>query len=203
MTRMIYDVSRKEEASLEKGFLDIVKTVYFTPENAHFYRTEGGFAALKAYLPADSGNDLRENEGGGSCEWRDLGRVFFHRAFPYDLPDGFISVLDKDSKEHGMIRSISDFDGESAEIINSELARKYFTPHITKIHSVKERFGYSYWDVESDRGRLSFAMHDTFRNITKISENRVVLNDVDGNRYEIDDVLALDGRSYRRIELYL
>ena len=58
MTRMIYDVSRKEEASLEKGFLDIVKTVYFTPENAHFYRTEGGFAALKAYLPADSGNDL-------------------------------------------------------------------------------------------------------------------------------------------------
>ena len=186
MTRMIYDVSRKEEASLEKGFLDIVKTVYFTPENAHFYRTEGGFAALKAYLPAD-----------------DLGRVFIHRAFPYDQPDGFISVLDKDSKEHGMIRSISDFDGESAEIINSELARKYFTPHITKIHSVKERFGYSYWDVESDRGRLSFAMHDTFRNITKISENRVVLNDVDGNRYEIDDVLALDGRSYRRIELYL
>ena len=57
--------------------------------------------------------------------------------------------------------------------------------------------------MESDRGRLSFAMHDTFRNITKISENRVVLNDVDGNRYEIDDVLALDGRSYRRIELYL
>ena len=50
---------------MEKGFLDIVKTVYFTPENAHFYRTEGGFAALKAYLPADSGNDLRMLEAAG------------------------------------------------------------------------------------------------------------------------------------------
>lgn len=46
-------------------------------------------------------------------------------------------------------------------------------------------------------------MHDTFRNIAKITESRVVLTDVDGNRYEIDDVLALDGKSYRKIELYL
>ena len=44
---------------------------------------------------------------------------------------------------------------------------------------------------------------DTFRNIAKITESRVVLTDVDGNRYEIDDVLALDGKSYRKIELYL
>ena len=65
------------------------------------------------------------------------------------------------------------------------------------------RFVFSYWEVESDRGPLSFAMHDTFRNIAKITESRVVLTDVDGNRYEIDDVLALDGKSYRKIELYL
>ena len=50
---------------------------------------------------------------------------------------------------------------------------------------------------------MSFAIHDTFRSISKITESRVVLTDVDGNRYEIDDVLALDGKSYRKLELYL
>ena len=187
---------------MKNDFLDIVKITYFTPENAKFYRTPGGFAGLNAFLPKVGADDLKEQED-GECIWQYLGRVCFHRAFPYELPDEFISVLDKDSKEFGIIRRLSDFDDGSAAIISAELARKYFAPHITKVHSVKERFGYSYWEVESDRGPLSFAMHDTFRNIAKITESRVVLTDVDGNRYEIDDVLALDGKSYRKIELYL
>ncbi len=36
-----------------------------------------------------------------------------------------------------------------------------------------------------------------------IPENGVVLTDVDGNRYVIKDVLQLDAKSYRKIELYL
>ena len=50
---------------------------------------------------------------------------------------------------------------------------------------------------------LSFAIHDTFRNIAHVGENRIVISDVDGNRYGITDVSALDRASYRRIELYL
>ena len=84
-------------------------------------------------------------------------RIFLSRAFPFDMPFEYISVLDKDSKEYGIIRRISDFDEESAAIIRAELARKYFAPHITKINSLKERFGYSYWEVESDRGPLSIS----------------------------------------------
>lgn len=188
---------------MKNDFLDIVKITYLTPENAKFYRTQGGFAGLNAFLEKRPADDLKEQEAQGERVWQDLGRVSFHRAFPYELPEEFISVLDKDSKEHGIIRRISDFDEESAAIIRAELARKYFAPHITKINSLKERFGYSYWEVESDRGPLSFAIHDTFRSISKITESRVVLTDVDGNRYEIDDVLALDGKSYRKLELYL
>ena len=112
---------------MKNDFLDIVKITYFTPENAKFYRTQGGFAGLNAFLekrtadgPAD---DLKEQEAQGERVWQDLGRVFFHRAFPYELPEEFISVLDKDSKEYGIIRRISDFDEESAAIIRAELAR--------------------------------------------------------------------------------
>ena len=50
---------------------------------------------------------------------------------------------------------------------------------------------------------MSFAMYDTYRNIAKVSETRLVLTDVDGNRYEIPDVMDLDRKSFKKIELYL
>ena len=46
-------------------------------------------------------------------------------------------------------------------------------------------------------------MRDTYRNLFHNSENGIVLTDVDGNRFLIPDVLQLDPKSYRKIELYL
>ena len=187
----------------KNDFLDIVKIEYLTPQNARFSESANGFPLLEAFLPKVKKDDLEENGADTEPVWQDLGRVFFHRAFPYDNAEDFISVTDKEGKEYGLIRSLSDFDGAGRDIIERELGRKYYTPVIKKIKSVKERFGYSYWEVETETGSASFAMHDTFRNTAKISEERVILTDVDGNRYEIKDVLALDRKSYRKIELYL
>lgn len=186
-------------------YLGIVEMVYFTPENAKLYKTKNGFVCMNAFLPPLKKDDLEEKDEASSKEpvWQDLGRVMFHRAFPFDCPEEFISVLDKDGKEFGVIRSLADFSSEDADIIRHELERKYFMPEIQKILSLKERFGYSYWEVETDRGHLSFAIHDTFRNISRIGDGRLVISDVDGNRYNINDVAALDRASYRKIELYL
>lgn len=186
----------------KNDFLSIVKIRYLTPENAVFSESANGFPLLKAFIPKVKKDDLEEDVSEEPV-WQELGRVFFHRAFPYDDANGFISVTDKDGSEYGMIRSLGDFDAAGRDIIERELARKYYTPVITKIYSVKERFGYSYWEVETASGKASFAMHDTYRNTAKISEERVVLTDVDGNRFEIPDVFALDRKSYRKIELYL
>ena len=187
----------------KNDFLSIVDIRYLTPDNAVFSETVNGFPKLKAFIPQVRKDDLEEDASSKEPVWQDLGRVFFHRAFPYDDANGFISVTDKDGSEYGMIRSLADFEGAGRDIIERELARKYYTPVITRIISVKERFGYSYWEVETASGKASFAMHDTYRNTAKISEERVVLTDVDGNRYEIPDVFALDRKSYRKIELYL
>lgn len=186
----------------DNDFLQIVKMVYFTPENAKFYETENGFPSLNAFIPPVKKDDL-ESAPTGEPEWQDLGRVFFHRAFPYDQADKFISVTDKDGNEYGVIKALCDFDGHGREMIDKELKRKYFTPIIKKVFSLKERFGYSYWETETNHGKMSFAMHDTYRNIAKVSESRLVLTDVDGNRFEIPDVMALDRKSFRKIELYL
>lgn len=187
------------------AYLDIIEITYLTPDNAKFKLSKNGFLMLEAYLPPVKKDDLDESAEGeeNAPVWQELGRVFLHRAFPFDMKDEFISVLDKDGREYGVIRNLNLFDRDVREMLDKELARKYFSPEIKKIKSLKERFGYSYWEVETNKGDMSFAVHDTFRNIARISENRIVITDVDGNRYDIFDVMALDSRSYRKIELYL
>ena len=134
-------------------------------------------------------------------------RIFLSRAFPFDMPYEYISVLDKDKKEIGFIRSLDDFDEPARTQLIHELETKYYTPVIKKILSVKERYGFSYWKTECEFGEKSFTLQDTFRSIIKSPRDdgteRIFILDVDGNRYEIPDVEALDRKSYKKIELYL
>jgi hypothetical protein len=131
-------------------------------------------------------------------------RVSLHRAFPHELLWEYISVTGEDNKEIGLIYKIEDFDSDTVALIKTEIERKYYSPEITVIHNVKERYGFSYWKVSVADGReLQFTMQDTFRNIIRIGEDRAVIVDVNGNRYSIPDVMKLDRKSYRKIELYL
>ncbi len=131
-------------------------------------------------------------------------RVFLHRAFPFEMTDKFISVLDDCSSEIGIIYDISDFCGDQSELIERELERKYYSPKIKSVNSVKERYGYSFWKVTLYDGRdISFTVRDTYRQIIHAGEDRIFICDVDGNRFEIENLSSLDRKSYRRIELYL
>lgn len=131
-------------------------------------------------------------------------RVFLHRDFPFELLWSYISVMGEDSKEVGLIYEITDFDEETAALLKTELERKYYAPTVVSIEGLKERYGFSYWRVTLTDGRsLNFTMQDTFRNIVKRGEDSLILLDVDGNRFVIESVAALDRKSYRRIELYL
>lgn len=131
-------------------------------------------------------------------------RVFLHRAFPHELLWEYISVIGDENREIGIIYSIEDFDSESAGLLKTEIERKYYSPVISEINQVKERYGFSYWKVKTEDGRqLNYTMQDTFRNIIHTGEDSAILVDVDGNRYTIKSISALDRKSYRRIELYL
>lgn len=134
---------------------------------------------------------------------RDYGRVLLHRAFPFDYPDGIVSVLQEDGTEIGMIRNIADFDEKTAALLREKLDNTYFIPVIEKIYSTKDRFGFVYFKCATDKGDVDFVLRNPFGNIIRLSEHDIYLIDVDGNRYHIPDVSALDRRSYRKIELYL
>ena len=63
--------------------------------------------------------------------------------------------------------------------------------------------GFSYWQVETDLGEMDISLQDTYRSINRIGEVRAIVTDIAGNRYEIENLDALDRSSRRKLELYL
>ncbi len=160
---------------------------YLSPDDAVFEKN-GDF--IKAKIKFD-------------CEEKEYPRVWLHRSFPFNMPENYISVQDSESEEIGMIRSLSDFDEETRKVLSDELSRKYYTPHLIKILSLKETRGYSYWRVLSDAGEISFTLQDTQKSITKFGEDRAFITDICGSRYEIPSLEAFDKKSLKKIEIYL
>ena len=170
-------------------------SIDLTPDNAKFSRSGGNLISLDI-VNADGENENFE-------------RVVILRAFPVTSPDEFLSVREPDArkqgagKEIGMIRRISDFDAATAALIGEELERRYFTPDIIKIHSVKDKFGYLYWEADTSAGSVTFVMNNPFSNIRVLEDGRVFMNDVDGNVFTIRDVKSLDKASYKKLDIYL
>ena len=131
------------------------------------------------------------------------GRAFLALAFPFQLTEEYIALQNEDKEEIGMIRSLSDLREEDRGPVRAELEKKYFTPKIRKILSLTERFGSSRWEVETDQGKMGFTVKDTFKSLIRVSPDRLYVCDVDGCRYEIPSLKALDKRSFSMIELYV
>ena len=182
-----------EQKKTEKAALsDVVAVVYITKDNAKFEKIND-FVQMTLTVPNEE----------GVPETKTYDRIFLHRAFPFDYPYAYISVLDADSKELGLIADVDALGKEAADMLRAELDRKYYTPVIKQILSLKDKFGFSYWKVMTDEGELSFTLRDTFQSLMKVGGNRIFVNDIDGNRYEIPNIEELDRKSFRKIELFL
>ena len=170
-------------------------SVEITAENTKFKRSPSGLVSLELTRPD------------GKIE--EFERIVAIRCFPVTNPQEFVSVREPDSKkkgrgkEIGMIRRMADMPKETQELLNEELDRRYFTPEILRITGMKEKFGYSYWDVDTTAGRVTFVLNNPFSNIRVLEDNTVFINDIDGNCFKIPDVAKLDAQSLRKIEIYL
>jgi hypothetical protein len=143
--------------------------------------------------PAPDGT-LRAIVEGDSCGMR----IEAYRAFPLSHPDEHIVLRDGGGREIGVVRDLRQVAPEIRALIEGELRRRYFLPQITAILHVSERFGSTEWDVETDRGPRRLAMRQINEALTEISPSRFLLTDVEGNRYEVKDVDALDPESRAR-----
>lgn len=132
-------------------------------------------------------------------------RVKLVRLFPFTDPNKFISVRTDDghTKEIGIIEDLSIFPENAKEIVGKQLRMTYFTPKIQKIIDIKDDYGYAYFHVLTDMGECKFAINMGSNAVSKLSDSRLIITDLDENRFEIPDVFALSNKEQRKLDLFL
>lgn len=166
--------------AIDIGMLDL--------KNAEFYVTPGGFTGLK-------------------YAGKDYNRITLRRALPIGNPMEYISVADKDNKEIGMIRSLSELSEKQLNIVVAELDNRYYSPTVYEVKSVKDKLGYVYLELVIGQDDMKFtkscAVKDVNKNIRMLDDDRLVIFDVDGNRYIVQSLMGLNKKSLKRLEPYL
>lgn len=119
-------------------------------------------------------------------------KVGLLRAFPLSDSDRFFSVRDGGNEEVGMIADPRELDENNRSLVREDLARRYFLPAVKRICKAKERFGTVDWEMETDRGICKFTTRNLRENVQRPAPGRVILSDVDGNRYDILNIDELD-----------
>ena len=180
---MTQDSLLQEEQQLVE---ELLETRWITPENVQFSRTDGGFLSM---------------------EYRGklYPRVAIHRCFPFSAPDSYLSVREPegDGREIGLIRSLRGFSEDIVAVLTEQINLRYFTPLIRHIHAIKEEYGYSYWDVTTDKGRCRFTVRMGNGSVYPVGEARYIINDLDGNRFEIPDIGKLTAVELKRLDLFI
>ncbi len=113
-------------------------------------------------------------------------------AAPLSFPGRYLALLDGKGQEIVMFDSIDDVPAEPRKLIEEELYRRYLTPTVLSIESARSEFGVSYWTVVTDRGRRDFVTQNLSESVQWLSPAHLLLCDVDGNRFDVPDVQALD-----------
>lgn len=171
---------------IEQETEEMLKLHLLTPDIVEFSRTEGGFVSLAM------GEDRYD-------------RVQILRMFPFLETTQYLSVRTMDGKfrEIGMIKQLADFPDNVQRMIEEQLQIRYFTPIITKVNTIKEEYGFAYWNVTTNHGECRFTIRTGSNAIVHLSENRILIMDIDENRFEIPDVETLTPSERKKLDLYL
>lgn len=176
------DILEQEKQAVEEN----ISIRWITKDNAVFTATTGGFLQL---------------EFGGKT----YPRVAVHRCFPFSDPDRYISIREPegDGREIGLIDDLGALPQAVRRLLEDQMALRYFTPKILRVRDIKEEYGYSYWDVQTDRGDCRFTVRMGGSNVYAIGKNRYLVNDLDGNRFEIPDLYALTPKEIKKLDLFI
>ena len=172
---------------LEKQSEEMMTLQFLNGDSAQFAETAGGFLSL-------------------TWQGKTWERVQIVRTFPFSHKNSFLSVREctETAKEIGIIRELTeDFSAETVSLIERALAQRYFMPVIERIYSIKERSGYIYFQVETEKGRQEFTVRNNTSAIIPFTETRLFITDVDNNRYEIPDTSKLNPKELNKLDLYL
>jgi len=186
MQSNLLELQEFDEEKMKAESADLLELRYLTKENAKFERTPGGFVKLTY---KDTTYD----------------RVGVYRTFPVTMPDEFISIREANEKarEIGVIEKLSALDPEQAKMLKEQLDLRYFTPEITKIFDIKTEYGYGYFHVMTTYGECRFTIHNGGSSVVSLTDTRIVINDLDGNRFEVPDIMKLTVAERKKLDLFI
>lgn len=122
-------------------------------------------------------------------------------ASPLSRPGQYLSILDPKGDEIVMLpEPKQQLSGESWQAVQAEIRRRDLTSRVSQVISAREDNGAVYFSVASDRGERDFVCTNLSTNAIWFGENRLLLLDAEGNRFEIEDLATLDARSRSLIE---
>jgi len=124
-------------------------------------------------------------------------------AFPLTHPQGMIALRDLQGEEIGILDCVEGLDEESRKIVREGLERSYFMPRITDILDIQESLNVVEWEVQTNKGPRSFEVRNVRKNIRRFGSRRLVIRDVDANRYEIRDWMQLPPYAQKLLEPYM
>ncbi len=162
---------------------------YIDVEKIKFERTQGGLLNM-------------EYEG------QTYESVTLQRAFPVSKPWEYISVKafaeHRDmSKEIGIIRDARELLPEDRKQVEEELEQRYFVPIIKAVTSLKDEYGQVYMQIETNAGNKRIVAPNSTANFIMLGEDRLLIIDIDGNRYELPSLAAADKKTVRLLEVVI
>ena len=125
-------------------------------------------------------------------DWRDVSLV---RLFPLTEPERWVAVITHAGKEVGILLDVAELPPDARTAAREDLRRRYMVPAIERIVACRDRFDLVEWTVETDRGRVTFLTRNLREQVKRPYPSRLVLIDVEGNRYDVPDIEALDPES--------
>ena len=138
---------------------------------------------------------------------RIYGGVYAAYAFPVAYPEGYISLIhtggEGDEAEIGIIRDLNEFPEADRELVREALLRRYFVHTITHIRHIGWKYGYVAFDVDTDKGSVSFMMRWRHNNAVDYGRRGKILIDLDENRYLIPNVEKLPTRQRNEFRRYI
>ncbi len=173
-------------AQMDREMEEMLRTRYLTKENASFQRTGGGFLSL-------------------TVDGESYPRISVARMFPFREKERYLSIrtVNERSKEIGIVNDMADFDEETRKMLREQLNLRYFTPIITKVVSIRDEFGYSYWDVVTDHGACRFTVRMGGNSVIHLSDTRILVMDIDENRFEIPNLEKLTSAERKKLDLFI
>lgn len=182
----LLDLTEFDEEALKAESAELLEMRLLNGENASFSRTEGGFIALKT----------------GDKEYP---RVGVYLTFPLTSPEEYISIREADekAKEIGLIEKLSQLPQDQQEMLREQIKLRYFMPVITKVLDVRDEYGYAYWNVTTTFGACRFTTQMSGDAVISLGGARLLVTDIDGNRYEIPDFYRLGVMERKKLDLFI